>query len=97
MTLGVFGGFMALQFEEPPRWEHGVEGHVGCRAGAHRWSALGLSICLLSLAGIPPLAGLGKVPAIRVIHGRRRTRESSSFIALAVIGMLRQAAVHTTT
>ena len=54
MTLGVFGGFMATAVRESP--VETVDDLSGL-GWTHPWAALGLSICLLSLAGIPPLAG----------------------------------------
>ena len=59
----------------------------------HPWSALGLSVCLLSLAGIPPLAGFwGKFQLFGSLLAAGERTGSSSFIVLAVIGMLSAAA-----
>ena len=54
MTLGTFGAFISLRFKD--RAVESVDDLAGL-AWTQPWSALGLSICLLSLAGIPPLLG----------------------------------------
>ena len=90
MTLGVFGGFMALQFKN--RAVETVDDLSGL-GWTHRWSALGLSVCLLSLAGIPPLAGFwGKFQLFGSLIAAGERTGSSSFVVLAVIGMLSAAA-----
>jgi NADH-quinone oxidoreductase subunit N len=90
MTLGAFGGFMALRFKDRP--VETVDDLAGL-GSSHRWSALGISICLLSLAGIPPLAGFwGKFQLFGSLLAAGERTESSSFVVLAVIGMLSAAA-----
>ena len=90
MTLGVFGGFMALRFKNRP--VETVDDLSGLGWG-HPWRALGLAICLLSLAGIPPLAGFwGKFQLFGALLAAGERTESSSFVVLAVIGMLSAAA-----
>ena len=90
MTLGVFGGFMALQFKNRP--VETVEDLSGL-GSTHPWPALGLSVCLLSLAGIPPLAGFwGKFQLFSSLLAAGERFDSNSFVLLAVIGMLSAAA-----
>jgi NADH-quinone oxidoreductase subunit N len=90
MTLGVFGGFMALKFENRP--VETVEDLSGL-GWTHPWPALGLSICLLSLAGIPPLAGFwGKFQLFSSLLVAGDQMQSGAFVLLAVIGMLSAAA-----
>src|SRR5262249_44719386 len=86
MTLGAFGGFMSLRFKD-----RGVES-VDDLAGlgwTQPWSALGLSICLLSLTGIPPLLGFwGKFEIFSALLAAAQGDLSGPFTLLAVIGML---------
>jgi len=90
MTLGLFGGFMALTFKNRP--VETVDDLSGL-GWTHPWTALGLSVCLLSLAGIPPLAGFwGKFQLFGSLLAAGARANSGSFIALAVIGMLSAAA-----
>jgi NADH-quinone oxidoreductase subunit N len=90
MTLGLFGGFMALAFKNRP--VETVDDLSGL-GSTHPWPALGLSVCLLSLAGIPPLAGFwGKFQLFSALLGAGGRLDSSSFVLLAVIGMLSAAA-----
>jgi NADH-quinone oxidoreductase subunit N len=90
MTLGVFGGFMALQFKNRP--VETVDDLSGL-GWTHPWPALGLSVCLLSLAGIPPLLGFwGKFQLFGSLLAAGANAGSSSFVVLAVIGMLSAAA-----
>jgi NADH-quinone oxidoreductase subunit N len=90
MTLGTFGGFMALR-----KQGRGVES-VDDLAGlgwTRPWVALALAICLLSLAGVPPLAGFwGKFELFGSILAAAARDETGSFIALAIIGVLSAAA-----
>ena len=55
MTLGLFGAISALR-DQRARWSRTVDDLSGL-GWTHPWIALALSICLLSLAGIPPLIG----------------------------------------
>jgi NADH-quinone oxidoreductase subunit N len=90
MTLGLFGGFMALKFKNRP--VETVEDLSGL-GSTHPWPALGLSVCLLSLAGIPPLAGFwGKFQLFSALLVAGERFDSNSFVLLAVIGMLSAAA-----
>jgi NADH-quinone oxidoreductase subunit N len=90
MTLGVFGGFMALRFKNRPI--ETVDDLSGL-GWTHRSMALGISVCLLSLAGIPPLAGFwGKFQLFGSLIAAGERTGSSSFVVLAVIGMLSAAA-----
>ncbi len=59
----------------------------------HPWPALALSICLLSLSGIPPLVGFwAKFEIFSSLLAAAQRGESGSLVALAVIGMLSAAA-----
>jgi NADH-quinone oxidoreductase subunit N len=86
MTLGTFGVIGALAIKG-----RGVE-TVDDLAGLG-WSrplaAIALSICLLSLSGIPPLAGFwGKFEVFAAAMVAQRRAEDASFLLLAIIGML---------
>jgi NADH-quinone oxidoreductase subunit N len=86
MTLGLFGGLISLRFKD--RAVETVDDLSGL-GWTHPWSALALSICLLSLSGIPPLAGFwGKFQIFASLLAAARGEESGWFIMLAVIGML---------
>ncbi len=86
MTVGTFGGFMSLRVGG--RELETVEELDGL-GWVHPWPALGLSICLLSLSGIPPLAGfMGKFEIFAAAIAARERVETSGFLLLAVIGML---------
>ena len=86
MTLGAFGGFLALEMKG--RGVQSVDDLAGL-GWTHPWSALALSICLLSLTGIPPLAGFwGKLEIFGSLLAAAGRDESGSFIVLAIIGML---------
>jgi NADH-quinone oxidoreductase subunit N len=90
MTLGAFGGFMALKFKNRP--VETIDDLSGL-GWTQRSTALGISICLLSLAGIPPLAGFwGKFQLFGSIIAAGERTGSGSFVVLAVIGMLSAAA-----
>ncbi len=54
MTLGVFGGIIALSTRERPIEK--IDELAGL-SKTHPWSAAALSVCLFSLAGVPPMAG----------------------------------------
>ncbi len=86
MTLGAFGVISALTIKG--RDVESIEELAGLG-----WSrplpALGLSICLLSLSGIPPLAGFwGKFEIFAAALAAQRRDETGSFLLLAIIGML---------
>jgi NADH-quinone oxidoreductase subunit N len=86
MTLGTFGGFIALKIRD--RGAETVDDLAGL-GWSQPWLALALSICLLSLTGIPPLAGFwGKFEVFAALLAAERRDESWSFVVLAVIGML---------
>jgi NADH-quinone oxidoreductase subunit N len=89
MTVGAFGAIMSLRVGG--RELETVEELDGL-GWAHPWPALGLSICLFSLTGIPPLAGfMGKFEIFAAAIAARARVETSSFLLLAVIGMLTSA------
>lgn len=90
MTLGVFGLLSAVFADGK-----GVE-TIDDLAGlgwSRPWTGLGLSVCLLSLAGIPPLAGFwAKFEVFSAIIAATRRDGSGMFLLLAVVGMLSAAA-----
>jgi NADH-quinone oxidoreductase subunit N len=90
MTLGLFGGFIALRLKDRP-----VE-TVADLAGlgwTQPWPALALAVCLLSLSGIPPLLGFwGKLEIFGAALAAGERTGSGAFLMLAVIGMLSAAA-----
>jgi NADH-quinone oxidoreductase subunit N len=89
MTIGTFGAIMSLR--TGGREVETVEELDGL-GWAQPWPALGLSLCLLSLSGIPPLAGfLGKFEIFAAAIAARVRVETSGFLMLAVIGMLTSA------
>jgi NADH-quinone oxidoreductase subunit N len=86
MTLGTFGVFSALKIKG--RGVETVDDLAGL-AWSRPWPALALSICLLSLSGIPPLAGFwGKFEIFAAALAAQRRVETGSFLLLAIIGML---------
>jgi NADH-quinone oxidoreductase subunit N len=90
MTLGLFGGISALRIKG-----QGVENvdQLSGLGATQPWMALALAICLLSLAGIPPLIGFwAKFEIFASLLSAAQRGESSSYIVLAVIGMLSAAA-----
>jgi NADH-quinone oxidoreductase subunit N len=89
MTVGTFGAFMSLR-------AGGREVETVEELDGLGWTqplpALGLSICLLSLSGIPPLAGfMGKFEIFAAAISARVRFETGGFLMLAVIGMLTSA------
>jgi NADH-quinone oxidoreductase subunit N len=89
MTLGVFGGILALDTPERP-----VE-TVDDLAGLSRTrplAALCLALCLFSLAGVPPLAGfMGKLFVFAAALGAGSPGQARLFQVLAVIGVVNAA------
>jgi NADH-quinone oxidoreductase subunit N len=84
MTLGFFAGIMALSRPDRPVEE--VDDLCGLGRSQPVW-ALGLTICLFSLAGIPPLAGFwGKFQVFNAVVGQARDGNRSLFLALAILG-----------
>jgi NADH-quinone oxidoreductase subunit N len=90
MTLGAFGVFAALRVRGQ------VVETVDDLAGlgtTHPWPALALSICLLSLSGIPPLLGFwAKFQIFAALLAAGERSESGAFTLLAIIGVLSAAA-----
>jgi NADH-quinone oxidoreductase subunit N len=90
MILGVFGGLVSLRFQN--RAVETVD-DLGGLGWTHPWPALALSICLLSLTGIPPLAGFwGKFQIFASLLGAGQGDRAGPFITLAIVGMLSAAA-----
>jgi NADH-quinone oxidoreductase subunit N len=90
MTLGAFGVISALRIKG--QVAQTIEDLAGL-GWTHPLPALALSICLLSLAGIPPLVGFwAKFEIFTALLAASQRVESGSFIALAIIGMLSAAA-----
>ena len=86
---------MALKFKNRP--VETVDDLSGL-GWTHPWPALGLSVCLLSLAGIPPLAGFwGKFQLFSSLLVAGDRLDSSAYVLLAVVGMLARPRVPTTT
>jgi NADH-quinone oxidoreductase subunit N len=84
MTLGVFGGLVALS--SPARSVETIDDLAGLARSRPGW-ALGLAICLFSLAGIPPFAGFwGKFQIFSAVLAEARGRDQSLFLSLAVLG-----------
>jgi NADH-quinone oxidoreductase subunit N len=90
MTLGTFGVFGALRVRG--QVVETVDDLDGL-GWAHPWPAMALSICLLSLSGIPPLLGFwAKFQIFTALLAAGARGEQGAFIVLAVIGMLSAAA-----
>ena len=90
MTLGAFGVFSAVRINGQP--VQTVDDLSGL-GWVHPWPALALSICLLSLSGIPPLIGFwAKLEIFASLLAAAERGDSGSFVMLAVIGMLSAAA-----
>jgi NADH-quinone oxidoreductase subunit N len=89
MTLGVFGVILLLSTPERP-----VE-TVGDLAGlgwSHPSAALALTVCLFSLAGIPPLAGfMGKFELFAGAFAASPGKDGDLFWWLAIAGVLNSA------
>jgi NADH-quinone oxidoreductase subunit N len=90
MTLGLFAGLLSLRFED--RAVETVNDLAGL-GWTHPWTAVAISICLLSLTGIPPLVGFwGKFAIFASLLAAGQGTYSGPFITLAVVGMLSAAA-----
>ncbi len=90
MTLGAFGAIIALSANGRP--VEAVDDLAGI-GWTRPYLALGLTICLLSLSGIPPLAGFwGKFEIFAALFGAAQGDNLVAFVLLAVIGLLSAAA-----
>jgi NADH-quinone oxidoreductase subunit N len=89
MTLGAFGVIIALKSGDRP--VETVEDLAGL-GSTQPLPALAMAICLLSLSGIPPLAGFwGKLEIFASALAASPEETSTPFILLAVIGVLNAA------
>lgn len=89
MTVGTFGAIMSLRTGGR---EVETVSELDGLGWVQPWPALALSLCLLSLSGIPPLAGfMGKFEIFAAALAARARVETSGFLMLAVIGMLTSA------
>lgn len=90
MTLGVFAVLSTLKIKG--RVVESVEELSGL-GSTQPLAALALSVCLLSLSGIPPLVGFwAKFEIFASLLSAAQRGQSGSLIALAVVGMLSAAA-----
>jgi NADH-quinone oxidoreductase subunit N len=90
MTLGLFGGLLSLRSRD--RVIETVDDLTGL-GWSHPWTALAIATCLLSLTGIPPLAGFwGKFQIFASLLAAAQRDFFGPFVTLAVIGMLSAAA-----
>jgi NADH-quinone oxidoreductase subunit N len=89
MTLGAFGAIIALRTKD--RSVETIDDLSGLGVH-HPLSALALAVCLLSLAGIPPLIGFwGKLEIFSAAFAAS-PEENGPLILLSVIGVLNAAA-----
>jgi NADH-quinone oxidoreductase subunit N len=89
MTLGAFGVIIALRLDDRP--VETVDDLAGLGM-TQPLPALAMAICLLSLAGIPPLAGFwGKFEIFTSAFAASPEGASGPFVLLAVIGVLNAA------
>jgi NADH-quinone oxidoreductase subunit N len=89
MTLGAFGVIIGLRIGDRP--VETVEDLAGL-GSTRPLPALAMAICLLSLSGIPPLAGFwGKLQIFASALAASPDENSGTFLALAVIGVLNAA------
>ncbi len=89
MTLGVFGVIVMLS--TPDRPVETVDDFAGL-ARTHPATALAMTVCLLSLAGIPPLAGFfGKFELLAASFSAIGGPDSRLFTWLTVIGVINSA------
>jgi NADH-quinone oxidoreductase subunit N len=89
MTIGAFGVIIALQVAGRP-----VEtiDELSGLGSTQPMPALAMAICLLSLSGIPPLAGFwGKLQIFASAFAVSSEENSGPFVLLAVIGVLNAA------
>jgi NADH-quinone oxidoreductase subunit N len=90
MTLGAFGAFVALRTEGRPVQTIDDLAGIGW---TKPYVALALAVCLLSLSGIPPLAGFwGKLEIFASLIPAGQGDNFSAFVLLGVIGLLSAAA-----
>jgi NADH-quinone oxidoreductase subunit N len=86
MTLGTFGVILALRFQDRP--VETVDDLAGV-GWSQPWLGIGLSVCLLSLSGIPPLLGFwAKFQIFTAVLAAESMGESRAFVMLAIIGVL---------
>jgi NADH-quinone oxidoreductase subunit N len=89
MTIGAFGAIMSLRVGGR---ELATVEELDGLGWVRPLPALALAICLLSLSGIPPLAGfMGKFEIFGAAIAASSAVESGGFLMLAVIGMLTSA------
>lgn len=89
MTLGAFGIVLAL--DSPQRRVETIDDLAGL-VRSHPAAALGMAICLFSLAGIPPLAGFwGKFRIFQAALETARGPDAQLFQILTIIGVLNAA------
>jgi NADH-quinone oxidoreductase subunit N len=89
MTLGTFGVIMAVRFKDRP--VETVEDLAGL-GWSQPWLAIGMSVCLLSLSGIPPLVGFwAKFEIFTSALAAGSADDSGAFLMLAIIGVLNAA------
>lgn len=89
MTLGAFGAIIALTAGDRP--VETVEDLAGL-GSTQPLPALAMAVCLLSLSGIPPLAGFwGKLEIFTSAFAATPDETSRLFFLLAVIGVLNAA------
>ncbi|MFO0892738.1 MAG: NADH-quinone oxidoreductase subunit N [Isosphaeraceae bacterium] len=90
MTLGGFGVIIALRTNQRP--VETIDDLAGL-GSTQPFPALALTICLLSLSGIPPLAGFwGKFQLFSAALAASPEGASGPFLLLVVIGVLNAAA-----
>jgi NADH-quinone oxidoreductase subunit N len=89
MTLGAFGVIIALRIGGRP--VEAIDELAGL-GSTQPLPALALAICLLSLSGIPPLAGFwGKLQIFAAALGASAEDNPGPFVLLTVIGVLNAA------
>jgi NADH-quinone oxidoreductase subunit N len=89
MTLGAFGVIIALGIAGRP--VETIDELAGL-GSSQPVPALALAICLLSLSGIPPLAGFwGKLQVFAAALGASSEETPGAFVLLTVIGVLNAA------